>query len=115
MAEHLGISQDDTILDDPVSNELYSLLINRAKINTEIYRDLFSCYPDDTFESFQSLKNAQSIKKMEKSENLLNKYNKLKGKIVGHIVEFPLFFLKEETFETSIFSIEKYVPEKNFT
>ena len=106
MAEHLGISQDDPILDDPVSNKLYSLFINRARNNTEIYRDLFSCYPDDTFESFQSLKHAQRIKKSENAEDLLNKYNKLKGKIVGHIVEFPLFFLKGETFETSFFMKE---------
>ena len=106
MAEHLGISQDDPILDDPVSNKLYSLFINRARNNTEIYRDLFSCYPDDTFESFQSLKHAQRIKKSENAEDLLNKYNKLKGKIVGHIVEFTLFFLKGETFETSFFMKE---------
>ena len=115
MAEHLGISQNDPILDDPVSNQLYSLFINRARNNTEIYRDLFACYPDDSFVSFQSLKDAQKTKKLEKVEDLLNKYNRLKGKIVGHIVEFPLQFLKEETFETSFIGKENFVPEINFT
>ena len=115
MAEHLGISQDDSILDDPVSNQLYSLFKKRAKSNTEIYHDIFACYPDDSFVSFQLLKNAQEIKKSEKPEDLLNKYNKLKEKIVGHIVEFPLFFLEEETLKTSFWSKENLIEETNFT
>ena len=115
MAEHLGISQNDSILDDPVSNQLYSLFINRARNNTEIYHDLFACYPDDSFVSFQSLKEAQEIKKSEKAEDLLDKYNKLKGKIVGHIVEFPLLFLKDENLGTSLLSTENFIPEINFT
>ncbi len=53
MAEHLGINQNDSILDDPVSNQLYSLFLERARKNTEIYHDLFACYPDDSFVSFQ--------------------------------------------------------------
>ena len=114
MAEHLGINKYDSILDDPVSNQLYSLFQNRARSNTEIYRDLFACYPDDSFVSFQSIKNAQEIKKSEKAEDLLNKYNKLKEKIVGHIVEFPLLFLKEENLDISFFSKENFVWEINF-
>ena len=102
MAEHLGINQNDSILDDPVSNQLFSLFLERARKNTEIYHDLFACYPDDSFVSFQSLKDAQKMKKLEKAEDLLNKYNKLKEKIIGHIVEFPLFFLKEESLKTTI-------------
>ena len=115
MAEHLGISQNDSILADPVSNKLYSLFLNRARNNTQIYHDIFACYPDDSFVNFQSLIDAQEIKKSEKAEDLLDKYNKLKEKIVGHIVEFPLSFLKEESLETSFFSMENYVPEINFT
>ena len=115
MAEHLGISQNDPILDDPVSNKLYSLFRNRARNNTEIYHDLFACYPDDSFANFSSLEHAQEMKKKEKAEDLLDKYNKLKSNIVGHIVEFPLFFLKEESLSTSWISYEKYFPEINFT
>ena len=114
MAEHLGISQNDPILDDPVSNKLYSLFRNRARNNTEIYHDLFACYPDDSFVNFRSLENAQEMKKKEKAEDLLDKYNKLKNNIVGHIVEFPLFFLKEESLSTSWISVINYLPEINF-
>ena len=115
MAEHLGINQNDAILDDPVSNQLYSLFLKRARKNTEIYHNIFSCYPHDSFISFQSLKDAKKIKNLENPEDLLNKYNKLKGEIIGHIVEFPLLFLKEENFAISYLSLEKYVKEINFT
>ena len=107
MAEHLGINQNDAILDDPVSNQLYSLFLKRARKNTEIYHDIFSCYPHDSFISYQSLKDAQKIKNLENPEDLLNKYNKLKGEIIGHIVEFPLLFLKEESLATPYFSGEE--------
>ena len=39
----------------------------------------------------------------------------LKDKIVGHIVEYPLLFLKEEELGKSFFSVENLVPEYNFT
>ena len=115
MAEHLGINQNDPILDDPLSEQLFSLFNNRARRNTKIYHYIFSCYPHDSFVNFYELKKAQEIKEKEKVEELLNKYNKFKDKIIGHIVEFPLLFLKDESLITSWFSKEKYIPEINFT
>ena len=102
MAEHLGINQNDSILDDPVSDKLFSLFLSRAKNNTKIYQYIFNCYPDNSFWSFKSIKNFDKIKSSEKAEDLLNRYNKSKDKIQGHIVEFPLLFLKDETFWTYI-------------
>ena len=102
MAERLGINQGDSILDDPVSDKLFSLFLMRAKNNTKIYQDIFKCYPDNSFWSFQSIKDSDKIKKSEKTEDLLNKYNKFKDKIQGHILEFPLLFLKDESFWTLI-------------
>ena len=115
MAEHLGIIPNDPILDDPVSEQLFSLFINRALRNTKIYHYLFACYPHDSFVNFYEIKKAQESKEKEKVEDLLNKYNKFKGKIIGHIVEFPLLFLKDESLKTSWFSKEKFIPEINFT
>ena len=100
MAEHLGISQNAPILDDPVSDKLFSLFLKRAKNNTKIYQYIFRHYPDDSFWNFQSIKDFEKLKKSETLEHLLNKYNKYKDKIVGHIVEFPLLFLKGEPLKT---------------
>ena len=74
MAEHLGISGNDPILNDPVSDQFFSLFLNRAKNNTQIYHYIFACYPDDSFLSFQSLINSGKNKKSETIENLVNKY-----------------------------------------
>ena len=115
MAEHLGLNRDDPILDDPVSNQLFSLIVSRANSNTQIYRDIFGCYPDDTYTNFNKLKEAKLMKEKETPEVLLNKYNLMKDKIVGHIVNYPLKFLIEETLGNSFFSVENLVPEHNFT
>jgi phospholipase D1/2 len=115
MAEHLGISPDDTVLDDPVSNQLQDLIVGRARNNTRLYHDVFGCYPDDAYTNIEILKRFKQIKEQEKPEDLLRKYNVVKDKILGHIVEYPLNFLKDENLGISFFSKENLVPEYNFT
>ena len=60
MAEFLGIDISDSILNDPVSDELFNFIKSRAAKNTEIYRDLFACLLDDTITNYES---AKKIKK----------------------------------------------------
>ena len=115
MAEHLGINPDDPILDDPVGKELFSLIVSRANSNTGIYHNIFGCYPDDAYTNFELLKKAKKLQQEEKPEVLLNKYNSMKNQIVGHIVNYPLTFLKDENLGISFFSKENLVPEHNFT
>ena len=117
MAEHLGININDPILEDPVNNALFSLIANRAKNNTEIYRELFGCYPDDSYNNFDSLKKGRKIKEQIWPELFLNNYKRMKNKIVGHIIEYPLKFLKDENLgkSGSFFNFEKFLPEYGFT
>ena len=97
MAEHLGIDSNDPILDDPLSIELFTLINSRAKNNSAIYHELFGYYPDDEYTTYNSIKNSKKLRERESPDVLLNKYKKMKDQIVGHIVEFPLKFLKNET------------------
>ena len=115
MGEHLGINPDDPILDDPVSNSLHTFIKNRANTNTRVYRNIFGCYPDDTYTSFEKLKYAQTKKQQEEPRIFLNYYNNAKDQIKGHIVEYPLLFLKDEELGKIFFSVENLVPEYNFT
>ena len=115
MAEHLGLNKDDPILDDPVDNKLFALINSRANNNTLIYRSLFGCYPDDTLTSYQILNNTKKMKEKESPEVFLQNYLKMKDSIVGHIVEFPLLFLKDEALGRIYFTKENLVPEYNFT
>ena len=115
MAEHLGVNVNDPVLDDPVSDQLFALINARANMNTKIYRDIFGCYPDDSYTNLNLLKQAQIAKKNEAPQVTLDKYNQLSKQIVGHIVEYPLSFLKEEKLGNMFFSKENLVPEYNFT
>ena len=115
MAEHLGINPNDLVLDDPASNKLFNFITGRARSNTRIYHNLFGCYPDDAYTSVGILQNAKKNKEKEQPLTLFKKYNQIKDEIKGHIVEFPLFFLKDEDLGKSFFSVENLVPEYNFT
>ena len=116
MAEHLGLDinneNDKKILNDPLSNDLWSMLINRAKNNTEIYRKVFYCYPDDNMKTFDQV--PEKLKE-EKLDELKKLYDEEKDNIKGHIVEFPLHFLEREELGIPFFSKEKIVPEKTYT
>ena len=115
MAEHLGINIDDSILDDPVNKKLFKFMNSRAKNNTKIYRDIFGCYPDDSYNNFESIRNAQKIKDEEWDDVLLNKYMRMKNQIMGNIVEFPLNFLRDENLGKIIEYASLVVPEISFT
>lgn len=56
MAEHLGKNAEDKILDDPLDEELWSLIHSQAKVNAAIYSDIFDCFPDNKFKTFADLK-----------------------------------------------------------
>ena len=114
-AEHLGLDTKDPILEGPLNDKFYKLLNNRAHNNTNIYRDLWECYPDDTYLSIKDLKEHKNTRTNEELKQLRNDYQKQKNKIVCHVVYFPLHFLENEDLGSSFFSKEKILSEKNFT
>lgn len=116
MAEHLGINYSNaSIIDDPVTDELYEKITSTAKKNTETYRSIFNCYPDDNMIDFQDIPHDKSTTMTEAEINeLKERYTQHSSKIKGHIVQFPLNFLKNEILNRSFFSAEMLVPIKNF-
>jgi len=46
---------EDSILIDPLSDEFYNYWSSRANENTEIYRKIFHCIPDDQGETYNSV------------------------------------------------------------
>ena len=115
MSEHMGFDINDPILDDPLNNELWSLMKTRAKSNTNIYRELFDCYPDNKFKTFNDLKKRKMFKTEEEIKELKEKYETKKNVIRGHIVKYPIHFLQDEQLDIDFFSKENLIPEKNFT
>lgn len=76
-------------VEDPLSAKMWAEIDQRVKINTQIYREVFGCYPDnlmDTQDKVSSFREAADI----------TKYDALKGQIKGYGVEFPYNFLRNE-------------------
>lgn len=116
MTEHLGINYSQSfIIDDPLTDELYDVICSTAKNNTEAYRNIYNCYPDDNMIAFKDIPSHKLTSMTQKEINELNtKYNQYQSTIKGHIVQFPLNFLKNEILNRSFFSAEMLVPIKNF-
>ena len=115
LSEHLGINKHDARLIDPISNELHKLMWETARTNTDLYRQIFMCYPDDCYTKFSMIPNKNAVKNKAQEYALKKNYEEKKNQIIGHIVEFPLHFLEEEKLGISFFSKENLVPERNFT
>ena len=115
MAEHLGLNDNDEILKDPLSENLWNLMKIRANTNTKVYREVFNCFPDDTFRTYVDLGNRKIIKNKEDEEKLKEIYESKINNVVGHIVEYPTQFLIDEKIDISVLSKENLIPEKNFT
>ncbi len=65
MAEHLGINDNDEILNDPINDVLWNFIKQREKTNTAIYREIFDCFPDNKFTTFFELRYRKIIKNKE--------------------------------------------------
>ena len=79
--EHFNLTPQETgaIMND----HIWRRVIENAKRNTQIYRTVFGCIPDDTVTIVGEISRLSVEAKMME-------YWKLKDKIVGHAVEYPL-------------------------
>ena len=114
MAEHFGLNNDDKMLDDPLNSDLWNLMRSRANVNSAIYSDIFDCFPDNKFNNFAKLRTRKKFKTKEDMEKLKADYNNKIIGVVGHIVEYPIEFLKDEELDINFLSKENFLPEKSF-
>ncbi|KAK5643236.1 hypothetical protein RI129_007081 [Pyrocoelia pectoralis] len=117
--EHLGLlgkEEEEIIIDvnDPVSELFYKNIWYRtAKINTEIYENVFHCIPSDKVRTFIDLKKYKEllplyINEPEHAEEVLHK-------IQGHVVLFPLDFMSNEVLTPMPGTVEGMLPTALWT
>lgn len=82
LASHLGCETNK--VDDMLSDRFWEELLDQAKVNTEIYRRLFQCYPDDEMKTFRDIDDNKLLAPEE--GDLVKEYEDLKEKIEGFIV-----------------------------
>jgi phospholipase D1/2 len=101
---------DESKLQDPFSEAFREEWDDVAEVrptqrNTVIYRNIFNCYPDDSFTKFTKLPDAIPS---------LSLYEPYSQYIQGFLVEFPLNFLCKEDLRISVFHKEYLGPEVGF-
>jgi phospholipase D1/2 len=105
--EFLGECREEDIT-DPLSGQFSKEWEGTAYSNTQKYREVFGCYPDDTMTTYEELKKV-------KSEANLKLYSRIKKEFKGFLVEFPLNFLSKVDLNFSILNVENLLPSKSFT
>ena len=75
MKEHLSCSEAE--LSDPLSDKLWTKIKSQARKNTELYREIFNCDPDDTIKNMADLRKARERASATKPEEKLQKYESL--------------------------------------
>jgi len=93
----------DEIVMDPLHDDFYETWWKRiANTNTEIFREVFHCVPDDTIENWDQYKAFVPDSKKVLTGHVVmpgatveNVTERLQ-KVTGHLVEFPTKFLRGE-------------------
>ncbi|CAN4111032.1 unnamed protein product [Withania somnifera] len=134
-AEHLGLRAEEICqIKDPVTDSTYKdIWMATAESNAMIYQDVFSCIPNDLVHSRSELRQCMnhwkdklghttidlgvSPNKLEFHDNgqvvSVNTKEKLKS-VKGHLVSFPLEFMREEDLRPAFIETEFYTSAQVF-
>lgn len=99
---------------DPISKSFWKTLLERAHKNTEIYREIFACDPDDTATTVTELKKLREEVQKRSQREQLAIYHRLKDEIKGHVVEWPLNFMKNEDLALNWTQVESLLPQETY-
>ncbi|OIT24712.1 PREDICTED: phospholipase D zeta 1-like [Nicotiana attenuata] len=134
-AEHLGLHAEEICqIKDPVADSSYKdIWMATAESNATIYQDVFSCIPNDLVHSRSELRHCRNHwkdklghttidlgvapDKLEFHDNGLvtveNTKERLKS-VKGHLVSFPLEFMREEDLRPGFIETEFYTSPQVF-
>lgn len=99
---------------DPVSKSFWKALLERSRKNTEIYREIFACDPDDRARTVAELKKLREEVRKRAPKEQLRIYNQLKDEIKGFVVEWPTHFMEDESLTLSWTQIEGLLPQETY-
>ncbi|CEP10723.1 hypothetical protein [Parasitella parasitica] len=93
-------SKEDQLVMDPLDEETLERWNSTAKTNTEAFREVFHCVPDDTVTNWEEYKafypdpSEIDIGHVHDPEMSVDEIRDHLGNIHGHLVEFPYHFLE---------------------
>ncbi|KAI8055519.1 hypothetical protein BDF22DRAFT_742098 [Syncephalis plumigaleata] len=118
----LGDKMDELAkaLEDPASDEFIQFWQSTSTRNTESFRQVFRCVPDDTVKTMEEYKkfvpNPKEVLRGHIADpNMpVEQVEEILGQIRGHLVDFPNHFLEEENLGAAYFSAENLMPVELF-
>ncbi|KAI9229608.1 MAG: hypothetical protein DHS80DRAFT_13629 [Piptocephalis tieghemiana] len=122
--EEIQISSEDEsylqwaekAIQDPLSDDFDRVWQGTAQSNTEIFRRVFRCVPDDTVTTFDAYKKfipdpTKVLRGHVADESLSKEETRtILDTVRGQLVEFPTEFLKDENLSNTSISPEKILP-----
>ena len=107
--EHLGLTDSDNAdICDPTSDHFFfNVWESTATKNTDVYEEVFACYPSDKITTFDEIKSSRATTCIADSEKLQD--------IKGHLVKFPLNFLKDTDMKPKPGTKEYLLPTEVWT
>ncbi|KAK8734536.1 hypothetical protein OTU49_005869 [Cherax quadricarinatus] len=116
-SEHLGV-QDCEVpsidVCDPISDAFFMDIWCRTAVkNTLLYEEVFSCYPCNsatTFEAVDKLRQTTSLAEVNPTDAQARL-----SQVQGHLVQFPLDFLKDEALKPGVGTKEFLLPMETWT
>ncbi|KAI9275903.1 hypothetical protein BDA99DRAFT_496737 [Phascolomyces articulosus] len=95
-------SEEDRLVMDPLSDELFNLMTETAATNTDAFRQVFHCVPDDNVHNWDEYKEFYPDQSKIEIGHVYNpsmsvdEIREQLSRVRGHLVEFPLQFLQDE-------------------
>jgi phospholipase D1/2 len=105
--EHFGLGPNDSV--DYMNENVWKDFISRAAKNTQIFRNVFACIPDDIVSKLTEIDGFQ-----EKHGDISAWFTD-SANIKGHVVTFPLNFLNKEDLTFKATDKEFFAPDITFT
>ncbi|XP_067950671.1 phospholipase D1-like [Watersipora subatra] len=111
--EHLGLRPDEFIQDITCEEFYKKTWVTTAVHNTTIYAKVFNCLPCDSIASFEQLRLYRQEVPLATSDPVAAKMQL--SKVKGHLVMYPLQFLKNEVLRNHMGTKETFVPSRFWT
>ncbi|ORZ14030.1 hypothetical protein BCR42DRAFT_417891 [Absidia repens] len=95
-------TEEDRLVMDPIHDDTLELWNSTARTNTESFRQVFHCVPDDTVRNYEQYKafypepSMINVGHVWDPKMTTEEIRSHLGQVKGHLVEFPCRFLEEE-------------------
>ncbi|CAI2368575.1 unnamed protein product [Moneuplotes crassus] len=114
MCQHIGVEDEDEII-DCASDEFWQFIKERAETNSEIYYKIFKAEPSNHQRNFDDLLADREAMENMSVQQKFDVYEKYIDGVIGHIVQYPIHYMANESLALDALDYHHLVPKISFT